>query len=278
MIQFSLYMKQGIYHNLVIGDSNERLINMPVYNVDFVIHKGIDNVIQFYVKNHDRVPVIIDEEVYTGFHFTMINQESQEKLTRDLQVINTSKGRYSITLLEKDIVDLQEGKYTGSVYADKSDGTTEFLYTGEDWNPYFEVTVIDNRKDIFKPSITLDPTTFISSLERNPETGIYYNKLISSMVKSDVTPSQTFSITTEHFIGTIKVQGSLETLPTESDDDWFDIDVKVVNEDEVQETETYGVTAELNCLWVRVVIIQDSMYDNPCDKDYGKVKEILYRN
>ena len=53
MQRINIFVKKGYYYNLSSGVTGDK-INMPMYNRDIKLFKGIENKIQFCVRDHDR--------------------------------------------------------------------------------------------------------------------------------------------------------------------------------------------------------------------------------
>lgn len=148
------------------------------------------------------------------------------------------------------------------------------LYTGVDWNPIFNIIVEEGFRDVFKPSIELDPSKFLHNFYINREDGQRYDYYVSSRIKADETNSHTASITVkDYFLGTITMEGSAEVNPQENSDiDWFPIETKEYTDETKVEAETFQFNKQLNCMWVRFkYTIKSANYK-------GIVSEIFYRN
>ena len=69
------------------------------------------------------------------------------------------------------------------------------------------------------------------------------------------------------FVGTVKMQGSLATVPAESD--WFDIDGTTIGDGSTTLTENNFKNFTGNFMWVRVIVTEFSA---------GTVNKVLYNN
>lgn len=269
MLKINLFIKKGEYFNLSSGQTGElRMVNVPAYNIDIKLWKGIDNKIEFSVRDHDRKSYPMrDKELF----LTIINSKLNTKLVKKLWCKDAYKGIFETTILEKELRDFEPTYYQASVVAKDLNNEEDMLYTGVDWNPIFTIYIEEGFRDVFKPSIELDPSTFLHNFS-NAKDG-RYDYYVSSMIKADETDSHTASITVkDNFLGKIIMEGSCEENPlTSSDSDWFEIDSKEYTDENKVEAETFQFNKQLNCMWVRFKYIVKSANE-------GKITEILYRN
>lgn len=274
MIRINLYKKNSIDMNLLIGTFEKEKFNMPFYNTNITLHKGVDETIEFSVRNHDRKAQKLDEGCY--LKFVAVNQELQQIIEKEMDVVNENLGRYSITLTKNELNDYDCGTFTGHVCIVKPDESEELLYSGVDWYPYFDVEIIENNMELFEESVVMDSNDFVKDTYQDDTNGITYERFLSSIIESDKLPTHTFNIViNKDFIGTIYIQGSNMENPEHNEDDWFDIKVFDINEEESSEEEstikTLTASAELNVLYLRIKYIRE------LDSE-SIIEEVTYRN
>ena len=258
MIKLNLFKKEGVYTNLLIGTLEQGKTNMPLYNEAFTLWKGVDNTIEFSIRNHDRKSVDMSDGILT---FTMINQKTRQTYIKELETIDSALGRYKVVIKRKELNDYDCGSFVGHVSVLK-DGTEELLYSGTDWHPFFDVNIEPNKLEIVsEPKIVKLDEMLREVYDDKDERTL--EMFTSSAIKSDVTPYHTFIMKLKEFCGEIIIQGSLMDIP-QSSDDWFDITVfehKPPKEEDTEDTEeefipltdTILLSSILNSLWVRVV-------------------------
>lgn len=279
MIRINLYKKSNIDMNLLIGTLEKERFNMPFYNRDIILRKGVDNTIEFSIRNHDRKAQPLKEGQI--LKFVAINNDLQQRICKKMDVVNANTGRYSVTLTKNELNNFDEGNFIGHVsivtqLCEHTEGDDisncncpeELLYTGVDWYPYFNVEITPNQVQLIEESIVLSKSDFVKDTYLDDRTGITYERFMSSNIKSDRTPSQTFTLNIKDFTGTINIQGSNMETPEHNEDDWFEIDTF---EFEEETTDTIISSSELNCLWVRVEYIRE--LDSP-----ATIEEVVYRN
>lgn len=270
MERIDLFVKRNIYYNLSSGKTGERW-NMPMYNKDIKLWKGVDNKIQFSVRDHDRKAYPLKNDT---LQLTLVNHILKTKLVKTLWCLDSYRGLYETTFTKKDLLDFEPTHYQASVSDIDPEGFEDNLYSGTDWNPVFNVEVIEGLKDTFIPSITLEPNKFLQ--EYIVIDGKQIDTYTSSWLDSSLSTSKTASVTVkDSFVGKIILQGSLESTP-QNDNDWVDLDEIEYFEDSWDDENTEKTIvleeSETSCLWVRFKIIIDR------NLQHGYVDEIIFRN
>lgn len=266
MIRINLYKKNNIDMNLLIGTLEKERFNMPFYNTNITLHKGVDETIEFSVRNHDRKAQKLDSGCY--LKFVAVNQQLQQIIEKQMDIVNENLGRYSITLTKNELNDYDCGTFTGHVCIVKPDESEELLYTGVDWYPYFDVEIIENNMELFQESVVMDSNDFVKDTYQDDTTGIVYERFLSSIIESDKLPTHSFNIVVKDFIGTIYIQGSNMETPEHNEDDWFDIKVFDITE---ETNDTLTASAELNALYLRIKYIREL-------DSKSVIEEVTYRN
>ena len=284
MIRLNVYKKENIDMNLLIGSFEKDRWNMPFYNTDITLWKGVDNTIEFSVRNHDRKSQKLKENQF--LKFVAVNNELQQMICKKMDVVNADLGRYSVTITENELNNYDEGHFVGHVSVVTGECPEnckncqncpleeDLLYSGLDWNPNFNVEIKPNKLNLIKESTILSMNDFSEDTYTDTTTGKVWEKYTSTIMKSDVTPNHSFILKLRDFDGIIKIQGSNQEAPTQSDEDWFLIDERnyeIVEEDDDYIDDNISINAELNCLWVRIQYLIEQ--DKP-----GMILEAVYRN
>lgn len=270
---FNLYKRAYSYYNLTMGYNSDAIDNytrnnLPMYNTDIKLYKGIPNTIQFSIRDQDRKAVS-----YNGkLSLVILNKNMEFISKKDLDIVNAKRGLYSAHFSEIEMRDLEPIHYIGHVeIVDDENKSIDMLYSGEKWNPYIDINVIKNNMEIFNESIEVG-----GWMNSNPyvdkESGIAYDIIVSERVKSDITQYHTLSVSYDKdFIGTIYFEASTQDLP--SDNDWTVVDEYEVSElpNEEKTDNTIGFSREFNCLWIRVSYKKEQ-------NNTGKITKVLYRN
>lgn len=278
MIRINLYKKQNIDMNLLIGSFDKEKFSLPFYNRDIILRKGVDNTIEFSIRNHDRKAQPLKDGQF--LKFVAINNELQQKICKKMAIVNANTGRYAVIITKDELNDYDEGNFIGhvSIVTPNCDHNEEdvvecncpeeLLYTGVDWYPYFNVEITPNQIQLIEESVIMNQDDFVKDTYEDDRVGKTYERFISTNIKSDKTPSQTFTLDIKDFVGTINIQGSNMEVPEHNEDDWFNIDTFDIDE---ETTDTITSSSELNCLWVRVEYMREL-------DSQATIEEVVYRN
>lgn len=264
-----LFVKKDYYFNLVSTENGENMYNLPQYNTNITLWKGINNPIRFSIRDRDRKGYTLGNKQII---INIINQKLNYKFTKSLECFDEYKGLYDLIITDSELRDFEETYYQGSIVAIDEEGKEELLYSGTEWNPIFTIYVKEGLRDVFKPSITLNPSEFLYNYYTNNRDGHRYDYYTSSNIKADETDSHTASITVKNnFIGKIIMEASVEVSPEDNEENWFVIEEKEYDNKTSVEEETFMFNKQLNCLWIRFKY--ETKYDNQ-----GEIAEIVYRN
>jgi hypothetical protein len=170
--------------------------------------------------------------------------------------------------------DFEPATYQASVVYKDLEGDETMLYSSINYDPVFHITVEEGFREVYKPSIVLNPEEFLHNFYISKIDGQRYDYWESSRIKADENDYHTASVTVvDNFLGKVVMEGSMEVDPTQDENDWFEIDSYEWFDDTKSEGETIQFNHQINCLWVRFKI-----YIKAANQSEGKVKEILYRN
>lgn len=268
----NLFIKKDSYHNLSINSLGEgNKMNTPMYNTSIQLIKGIENKVQFSIRDNDRKAVTFRDRTII---MALINKDKQILIEKELWCLDAYKGLFEVKFSEKELRDMEVGNYSASFYSVNLEGEKELLYKGVDWDIKFDVKIIEDVFHVYKPSVELDPSKFVRQYYTSKDDGIRYDYYTSSRVKADDSDNHTASISVKEYIGKVRMECSMENSPEFLEEDWITIDEHefTVNDytDEVKELTT-GFQKTLNCKWIRFVYTFTSI-------NHGNVTEILYRN
>lgn len=300
MIRINLYKKETIDMNLLIGSYQHEKFNMPFYNTNITLWKGVDNTIEFSIRNHDRKAEKIPEGC--KLVFTAINNDLQQIIQKDLDTVNANTGRYSVTITKYELNDYDNAIFTGHVSIVDDDGNEDLLYSGVDWLPNFDVEIKPNKLELIEKSEILNEESYNKEVITDKETGKTFEVFTSSAMKSDVTEYHTFMLKLKDFLGTVKIQGSCTETAKDTPTNWFNIDVITYKMEDIDsdifEEDGRDINCKckyckcddgseiivdepftgnlikaynLNCLWVRIKYIREIGYES-------SIEEVYYRN
>ena len=272
MQRINVFVKKNWHYNLVDNQGdNKAMFNPPMYNLQIHLYKGTDNKVEFCVRDNDRKGIQCRDKELT---LTIINPKLNAKLVKTLHLVDAYRGYFDTVITEKELRDFEPATYQASVVYKDLEGDETMLYSSINYDPVFHVTIEEGFREVFKPSIELNPDDFLHNFYVSKQDGQRYDYWESSRIKADENDYHTASITVvDNFLGKVVMEGSMEPDPSQDENNWFEIDSHEWFDDTKSEGETIQFNHQINCLWVRFKI-----YIKAANQPTGKVKEILYRN
>ena len=231
----------------------------PVYSRQLQIYKGIDNVLQFKVLNHDQKPVDITAKtpklvVYDQNKLLVI--EKTATVTDDGST--TTRGNLTVTITENDLLNIDQQYLSYNIYLVDDDNTKTLTYTdthfGADGVMYVSGQAFPG------PAATYSITTFTEdnsewvSESINAQPGINGNEAL-----------HTTAIYTNEYIGDVTVYATLENQ-VDDGTTW-----STVATASFTGTETDPVPLNFNGVFTYLRVVASA---NPS----GKVTKVLVRN
>jgi len=254
-----------------MATSNTTNINLPLTDTDFKVYQGVDNPINFIVKDENGRPIDLTNST-VSIIISNFN-DNTHLLTKDAEITDALCGKFKVILLASDISDWTLGFQRYSLISSDTNGIEQPLFMDQDHNAsgFFELLggVVPQPKDSM---IVLE--TEWTPISMAP--GV--TKYISCSFPGDAffgnnDGLHTISVYATNFTGKFFVQGSLEESTTSNDGDWFDIWLTQLNpEFELNEftgIEPFNFTGSIR--WVRFVYIPDPA-------NAGSIVKVAYRN
>lgn len=185
-------------------DTSLKQRNQILYQRPIKIYKGIDNQVQFNIKNADQQPVNI-----TGFDLTfnmLSDNEGALIMSTPMTITNANVGTTTVTISELDLLDCDQEFYFYSLIAtEQNTGTQHIIYSNNDYGARGEIILNGGHYPMFKPSVHVQiPTNSAGST-------------ITSVVTGDTPTRQrsinhTVQINFNNFTGNIDVEGTLDPI------------------------------------------------------------------
>ena len=190
----------------------------PVYQRHIKVYRGIDNVLQFKVLNHDQKPVLLTS--YTP-KLVVFDQNKLMVVERDCTVTDdgstNTRGNCKVTISENDLLNLDTQFLSYNIYLVDSSSEKTLTYTdthfGSDGVIHLEDTAFPG------PAKTTNVTTFTE------DNTVWYSETIDAQPGINGNEAlHTASIYTDSYIGNVNVQGTLENQVTGSTN-WSDVSI-----------------------------------------------------
>lgn len=214
---------------------------MNLYDRKFKLFKGVDKILYFNIKNHDRKPVEIPGKTLVC---QLINQQlNQIMFSKPLKCEDFKQGNYQLFIRACDIASLPVGYYKGViVLSDNNVNLKEFVYSGEDYNPVFEVFISNEIFPEFKESQKIDNKKWV------------YNGYVNSFISEPIPSARYYDLDKQLYTGCFYLKDALGTIVVD---------------------ETYEQTPSMidESLWVPVWKQDVGVILKPGDENYVKDKE-----
>jgi len=190
----------------------------PVYQRHLNVYKGIDNVLEFRIKNRDQKPLDVDR--YTP-KFVAFDANKNMIIERDgvnLQVGDSTsysnKGLFKVTITENDLLNVSDQFLSYSVYLVDYDGTKVLTYADEAFSMN---GVIKVNSDAFPgPAEAYNISSFLEDTGKvGVDDSVWYSEAVDAHPALNGNEAlHTIAIYTDEYIGDVVIQGTLENQIT----------------------------------------------------------------
>lgn len=171
-----------------------------VYQRNLKVYRGVDNRLDFQIKNGDEKPQPITNLTVV---FNMVGVESKELvIQKDCTVYDAPQGRVFVILTQADVEQITAGHYHYSLYAQSDAGVKTPLYGDSQYGVTGVIDVFDNAYGMPMPSISsplragVQPYVtdeFDAKPQFNSNAGLH-----------------TFAFYSTDYVGTLAIEGTLE--------------------------------------------------------------------
>ena len=180
-----------------------------VYKRNIKIYKGIDNTVEFQVKNADQKPVSINGQTV---RFDIVDTSQRSLLTKNATVLDdgssrNKRGLITVKLTAGELlnIDDQLAKYT--LYLIDDAGERTLLYADTQFGASGTIEIIDNA--FAHPSATHEVSNFLL------DSGVYYsNAVTGEATRKD--GLHTMTVYSSDFNGTFTVEVTLNDVLNET--------------------------------------------------------------
>lgn len=258
---------------LSLTDHNSPLTyNRPMYTYNTRVYKNNDNIIEFVVRNNDRLPVRL-----IGADMSMIIQHVATQtvvLEKSLQITDEINGRAQVVLTADDTRDWSLGNYQYNIRIKRNQGGKEVLYFDVNNDAFGSFDLFDGVGGTFIPPVTLlgSQLTNITPNWDNMHPSLVSGAIDATNDAGNQRGLFTIAIYQTNWMGTFKVQGSLQNLsPTETS--WFDIELYPgITSQHFDGTVSspLGINFAINVRWIRFIADFDA-------NNLGTFDKIVYK-
>ncbi len=248
--------------HLMLADDINKTVNPPMNNKIIKIYKGVDSVLNFYIKDKDRKAVSLTSGTLTAY---LVNHTTSNLIfSRLVEEIDNTTGQAKLKILNKDLTSIESGFYDLSLTFTNVDGETLSLYTDRADNAKVTIEV----KDGPMPKL-VDSASVTFSTDGGTGGKEYSSAVEVSSIAPDTTGNHTVVAYFTNYTGNLYVEGSIEQTAA----GWFPITIGSGTEHKVYTSvsspDPVNFTANLN--WIRFAHDPDAV-------NAGTVDKILYRS
>ena len=264
MAETITYYKYDHKIHLMLADDSNKTVNPPMNNKIIKIYKGVDTVLNFFVKDKDRKPVSLASGVLTSY---LVNHTTGNLLfSRLVEEIDNSTGQAKLKILNKDLVGVESGFYDMSLTFKNSVNETMTLFADQGDNVKITIEV----KDGPIPKLT-DSTSIVFSTKGGTGAKEYSSAIEISSVAPDTKGLHTFVAYLTNYTGNLHAEGSIEETSVASGFFPITIGSSTAYKEYTGSTtlDPFNFNANLN--WIRFA-------HDPDTTNAGTVDKILYRS
>lgn len=197
--------------NLSIDAGEEGLRNLPMYNTYKIdIYKGIDNRFELSIRNNDRKSVSIKENAMVVF--SLVSEDKSKKYDYEATPTKPALGLYEVIIPEFDLRSIEIGSYFGHIIV-KQAGIEEPLYTTQDFYPFADVVVHENKFNTTSQAVKISGDSFTREVIQDEITGKFYEIFTSEPIKASKAPTHSILAELVEFVGDVVIEQCLREDP-----------------------------------------------------------------
>jgi hypothetical protein len=192
-------------------------MNYPVNRTDFKIVRGVPCVVDVYIKDIDRKPVIVGVGTVPTIH--VLNRVNNERvLTLPLVLVEAARGHWAFSIPGDAVTDWANGFYDYAVTLNAGAGISGMLFTDQDYDTRGFLEVVSGPVPQAKPPLVLTPRNFLM----HGALGKLYSGAIPGTLQTQATAAISAKATVNNFSGVITFQTIEGTMPSPVDELWTD--------------------------------------------------------
>ena len=185
-----------------------------VYQRNVKIYNGIDNTIEFDIKNADQKRLELNTSpVITGIEFNLMDASGHALPNSPYTVTPhaTLKGIATVTIPQEDLVDLDNQYLTYSVSALKN-GADVLLYADSRFGAVGKIELVGNAMPTFRNERTY--TSFTAEIDLNGVPTYHSSVIPCKFYEAVPVSTLSFDITVSGFVGSIWIEATKQSTIT----------------------------------------------------------------
>ena len=204
-----------LVNNRTVLVSNEAGLTteyIKVYQRDLPVYKGIDNTLEFQLKNADHKPVSLANKT---MKFRAYDENNRLVIEHDGEVVVANKGLFKVVVTENDTLNLKQQYLKYSIHTVDANNNKEITYADEQSNA--TGTIYLSAESFPGPMSTYSVSSF------SEDNDVWYSESITAEPAINGNEAlHTAAFYTDNYVGTITVQATLENQIT-GNTTWADI-------------------------------------------------------
>ena len=250
--------------HLMLADDSNKTVNSPMNNKIIKIYKGVDTVLNFFVKDKDRKPVSLASGSLTAY---LVNHNTKSLIfSRLVDEIDNTTGQAKLKIFSKDLSSLETGLYDMSLTFKNNLDEVMTLFADRGDNVRLTIEI----KDGPIPKL-IDSTTITFTTQGGTGAKTYSSAIEVASISPDTKNLHTFVAYLTNYSGDLHAEGSVEETSVASG--FFPITIgsstAYKSYSGITLVDPFNFTANLN--WIRFA-------HDPSGTNAGTVDKILYRS
>jgi hypothetical protein len=263
LMQLSRYLVSNRIH-ILANEAGHVTEYKPVYHRNVNVYRGINNTLEFRLKNADQKPLAVDD--YT-IHFVAFDQERRQVLkyssnnnSGDITKLAPT-GLFSVNIRENDLLNINQQYLSYTIYLEDAERRQTITYTDEWFGA--EGTILISTAAF--PGPVVAQTVEFFTTEVGPEGWWTTSAVDAEPALNGNEALHTAAIYANGYVGTVRVQATLENQLLGEHLTWTDVAEVPLNNN------TTPVPVNFNGVFTYVRFVADADPRN-------KITKILVRN
>lgn len=248
-------------------------VNSATTRIDFDVSKNVTNEIEFLLKDVDRRPIsLVNKNVII---YVVDTRSNTLILQKPLQAINEARGHCRLTIAPSDISQWETTYYSYSLVLERIDGSQILIYCDQNRSSYGFMEVKAGPLPPPNNIYEVNDQAFAHQtygVTNQPVSGVPYRVTggyPGAAQRDNRSGQHTIAIYCQNFLGTFKVQASLDNTQPTDDLGWFDVEGAMQFIDHA--TGIVSLSFQGSLMWVRFLYIPDPT-------NTGSITKVLFKN
>jgi hypothetical protein len=204
-----------------------------VYNRNLKIYRGVDNRIDIQVRNADQKASNVTGSTLV---FNLVSKDTRNLvLQKDFLDMDMSSGKVTVTLTEKELLDLDNGFYSYSIVKEvrSTVDSTDYqvtsripLYVDSQYDTVGTLEVAGDVYGDIVNSVVIDTFNYTNPFTQGDDTPSWFESaIIDTNLESTGNTLHTFQFYSTNYTGSVMIQGNVDNQgATPRESKWVDIE------------------------------------------------------